>query len=230
MQLFHVISFARSNFTKLAKTIKNERSYKDFDFASLTPSINPNPTVRSVKLFYNDNDELIGLRSQSKFKDSDFEYQFIQNQKHEFTISFAKQIFDTEYENEQGDIVHGFFLSIHSRCFFIGFNEPLCIMELDRDLRAVKTLRFKLNHLNNGTKVNYKERYHIYSDSLYKPDHPFELTKETTISDIMDEFDSMNSNFTFDKELRIGWVKEEDHLPLWIFGGLHEYDYSQSEK
>jgi hypothetical protein len=219
-KLFEIISLAKSHFSDKKRDYTKNAIYDSFDFFSLKPSNHLNTTGNYVKLFYNEHNEIVKVFKAEKLEDSDFEFSFIQDSP--YTIFFAEQIYDTEFENEQDDPINGFFLVYGDRCYFLSFQEPFCIMELDRDLKAIQTLKFRSNKLLYKTKVNYKNEYHLYSDTFYSPDTPYQLTGETLFSDIIEQFSSRK--FTFDRELKIGWLKEQDHLPLWIFWGLHEYD------
>ncbi|SHH75293.1 hypothetical protein SAMN04488109_5149 [Chryseolinea serpens] len=224
-----VIMFAKSHFSSYERASSVTEKYDNFDFNSLKPSKRTNPIVSYVKVFYDERRELAKVLSISKFKDSDFEFNFVENREFKYTVFFARQIYDTQYENEQGDVVDGFFLVINNRCFFFGFQEPFCIMELNDDLKAVETLKFRLNRLDYGTKVNYNDQIHLYSETFYQPKKVFEFDKETSVSDVIRQFESIDIDFIFYNERKIGWVKNLDHLPLWIFGGLHEYDFSESK-
>jgi hypothetical protein len=223
-----VVAFAKTNISRRDSIVKSIY-IDDFDFQTLSQLKHVNPLVASVRLSYGSNDKIVQVLTKSKYQDSDFEFNFAQNDKKNYAIFFARQIFDTAYENEQNGPVMGFFLAIENRCFFIGLVEPLCVMELDGELKAIKTLRFNSNNLEYATEVRYREKYHIYSDRLYKPKSHFELTESTTIFDLLSQFDMIGNpnHFSVDSERRIGWVKELDHLPLWTFSGLHEYDYGR---
>jgi hypothetical protein len=225
IKLSEIVSFARSHFAVYDSATATTALYDNYDFKSLKPSTQKSATVQSVKAFYDKDNNLVKLLTKSTFNDSDFEFHFVRNIAANYTIFFAEQIYDTQFENDQDDVVNGFFLVYNNRCYFLGFEAPFCVMELDAHLKVSKTLKFGLDRkLLYKTTIKYKNDIHLYSDLLYTPKESFMLSKETLISDVLNKFDA--SDFTFYTEYRIGWVKEDDHLPFWIFGGAHEYDYA----
>lgn len=222
LKLSEVISFARKHIVEEPAKNNKSKIYPYFDFNLLRPSQKLSDIFSSADVFYN-NSKVQRVILASKFKDSDFDFYFVNDSIHGYTIFFAEQIYDSEYENEQGDIANGFFLAYEGHCYFIGLEGPLCIMQLDSDLKAIQTLRFESNRLHYKTKVNYRDKCHLYSDTFYSPMQVFEITDETTIGDVVGIFS--RADFEIYKEIKIGWVREDDHLPLWIFGGHHEYDW-----
>jgi hypothetical protein len=223
LKVLEVISYAQSEWPGPDPQYTKKKEFGNFDFCNFLPANDSISAVGKSSVFYNSNGEIVRIFNSSDVIDSDIDFRVINNLKENYSILFAKRFYESDLMNEQDDPVSGFILKYKDHCYFIGLNtDPLCIMELNNHLKVIKTLRFCSGELIYGTKVNYVNGNHLYSDSLFVPNSKFTIDEKTLFSDMTKQF-GIGSNFRFESELKLGLVKEEDNLPLWILGGRHEY-------
>jgi hypothetical protein len=224
LKLSDVVTFAKEHWTDSTPSNLVSKTFADFDFNRLKPIENSDNKDYKITVFYNEQKEIMKIYKSDRLPDSDFEFKFIFNRDLNYVIFFAKQFFSDEMQNEQNGPVLGFFVLYNDHCYFISLGaRPFCIMNLDSNLKVISTLRFCSGELRYKTKIKYINSGHLYSDILYSAKNKMTIDKQTTLTDVLSQFD-VNANFVYEREMKLGWVEDQDHLPLWIMGGLHEYD------
>jgi hypothetical protein len=219
LNLAQVRQYARSHFLDTIPEHSRVEIFSDFDFHNFEPLKESKNKEYKVTVYYNDENKIIKLTRASTLPDNDYEFRVIRNEKMHYLILYAEEF----YEHSESEYIYSFFLVYKNECYFISFESPLCVMQLDSHLRAMNTLRFNTNRLAYRTMINYKDSIHLYSESFFKPVVDILINDSTTVDDVTRHF-SDTEKFVFEKELVIGLLKEYDHLPLWRFEGHHEYD------
>ncbi|MFZ6009278.1 MAG: hypothetical protein ACOYXT_02925 [Bacteroidota bacterium] len=214
-----VRSFARSHFLDSIPEASKVESFSDFDFLNLKAIKGSRAEELEVKVYYNEKNEIVKIGMLSDLRDNDFEFRVVRNEDSGYSVLYAEEF----YDQHESQYIYGFFIVYKAACYFVSFENPLCIMRLDSHLKAIQTLRFKDDDLTYKTTINYRDSIHLYSESFFKPTSTFSIDEKTTLENVIKCFDS-EEKFITEKELVIGLVPELDHIPLWTFEGHHEYD------
>lgn len=225
LTLFGVRSFARSHFLDSIPNASKTKVFTDFDFSSFKGLKESNANDYSVEVYYNEQNGIVKIRRTSNLPDNDFEFRVAYGPESKYVVLYAEEFFD-QYESEY---IYGFFLLYENACYFISFDNPFCLMQLDSRLNPIQTLQFKSDKLVYRTKINYRDSIHLYSESFFKPTSHFSVNGRTKLNDVTRYFHSGNA-FVFEKELVLGLIPELDYIPLWTFEGHHEYDLSVRPK
>ena len=214
-----ICKYARDHVSDSVSQYGRIETYNDFDFLELKPISTSKATGHGVTVYYDRQNRIVKIFCESSLPLNDYEYRVIHNPELGYKIIYPEE-YHSDFESE---FVDGFFIQYGNFCYFISFTKPVCVMRVDRNLRAINSLIFENDKLVYRTRINYKDIIHLYSESFFKVNKVFSLNNNTSLEQVVEYFDK-EGGFIFEREKVIGVLKEFDYLPLWRFGGHHEYD------
>lgn len=225
LRLVDVISYAQSHRPNYEQEYSKYGTFGDFDFSHLTPIDNSVATGSEVDVFYNIEKEITKVSISSNLPDNDFEFEIVRNKKYNYSIVYARQIFN----DGRRDQVNGFFLIHRNKCYFVTFDRhPFYVMYLDNQLKVISTLRslkFDSKRFFFKTKLKYNNGIYLSSEAFYIPNKDLIIDNKTLVQDIVNQFNS-DDGYSFEMNLKLGLVEGLEHIPLWAYNGHHEYDLS----
>lgn len=230
LRLRDIFDFVIQNMPDDTSYYRSSQTYQSFDFNKFEPvglAKNSNITV-----YYNDENQIVKLRTANHDEYISFEFDVITNVGHNYRVLILHNNYN---ETNERLWIPGFILIYGGKSYFFGVKQVgqesflkttkqvSTVMLLNDGLIAEKTLKFNFNQLLFVTEVIYRDRNVLYSERLFKPLKKWELTDNIFLSTLENKMNINEENYSFFKERRIGIAEGFENIPLWHWGGNHEY-------
>lgn len=229
--LSDILKFAREKFPDNEVISQKSIIVNGFNFNEFSSTKDKDAQNGIFSLVYNEDGDISQIVQRLHEGSDTFEFHVVHNKKDNYRILF---IYDSISGGER-NWIDGFILNYNRTSYFIGENgfdhssvfanvkNLSSFMELDKNLKAMRTLKFEFGKCLHRTEVKYKHDRTLFSEILLTYKQPWEVTDKTPLSEMLDRLTSDNANLTLAGEKIIELEENYSYRPLWVYNGIHVY-------
>lgn len=211
----------------------DEKKVQGFDFSVFKPLDSlSDVTDLTYRLKFGENGEIARITSETRQRELNFEFRVRSSNRLGAKVLLVNEAPDQNINPR----ITGIFVWYREQICFLGQDQfspsrPLNkahdisnVMLLDKNLFPVTTLRFDKGKLVFATRVNYKSKGHVFSETLLAPKEEYLLTDSVLLEEIFERVKVEDSSYVVEgKDRQISLPEGYEYRPLWVYGGNHLY-------